>query len=802
MTLLSTLCWSQSKKSLTISRTSTPPKIDGILNETIWQKADQAKDFVQFRPEMDVVEADSIKTIVKMAYDDNAIYVGAYLYDDPKDIMKQLTSRDNFGQSDFFGVIFNPNNDGQNDTEFFVFSSGTQADALQSPSNGEDFSWNAVWDSAVKIVSDGWIVEMKIPYRCLRFSNTNVQEWGLQFHRHFRRDRTQYTWNPIDPSKGNIGLYHGVLRGLENIDPPVRLSLYPFTSGLLNTIDGQTDTDINIGLDLKYGISENFTLDATLIPDFSQAGFDDVELNLGPFEQTFSEQRQFFTEGVDLFNKGNLFFSRRIGNGPSGDISLNDDEEYVHNPSTVKVLNALKISGRTKKGLGIGVFNAITEKTTATVKNNTDGSTRIETVEPLANYSILVIDKQFNQNSSVSLINTNVTRAGHFRDANVTGLLADISNKRNTYNIDGQLKMSRLNLTDGDQVGYNYLVSARKSHGNMRYGAYHVYADNKYDINDLGLIRRNNYSNYGAFASYRIFKPTKRLNRHSIAVELNHRYLAVPNVYTGTELELDYFAQTRKIFTYGFDFEMDMGNRYDYFEPRTEGRYFLYKNKTEVSAWISTNFNKRFAFNINLGTETYFDDSRDTRKYGINFSPRFRLNDHLLLRYSTEYVKADKDIGYTDKVDDAIIFGIRNQKEITNTLSADYSFNPFQSLSLKFRNYWSGVDYHNNLFVLADNGTLSREGVYTASGLENDPNINFNTWNLDFSYSWQFAPGSFITALYRNRLFYENDDSDKGFSESLNLLLDQPIQHTFSLRIQYFIDYNEVKKLFKNKNNS
>lgn len=345
----------QEKKHLTITRTSIAPKIDGILNDSIWQTAEVATDFIQFRPKMGIQETSENRTVVQMTYDNNAIYIAAYLFDDPSKIIRQITGRDDFGQNDFFAVVLNPNNDAQNDTEFFVFPSGGQADAISIPSIGEDFSWNAVWDSAVKINEDGWAVEMKIPYRALRFSNQEIQTWGIQFHRQFKRYGSQYTWNPIDVTKGNIGLYHGELIGLSHIEPPTRLSLYPFTSVLFNTYEGQSTTDFNLGLDVKYGISENFTLDATVIPDFSQTGFDNLELNLGPFEQTYSEQRQFFTEGIDLFSKGNLFFSRRVGSQPTGTVSLNENEELIEFPNSVKVLNAIKVSGRTRKGLGIGV---------------------------------------------------------------------------------------------------------------------------------------------------------------------------------------------------------------------------------------------------------------------------------------------------------------------------------------------------------------------------------------------------------------------------------------------------------------
>lgn len=788
------------KKSLQIQKTTTPPKIDGVLNDQVWLLSEEAKDFIQFQPEMGIIDSVGIKSIVKVTYDDNAIYMGAYLYDDPTKIMKQQTTRDNFGQSDFIGLVLNPNNDAQNDTEFFVFPSGTQADAIANPSIGEDFGWNAVWESSVKIVDDGWIVELKIPYSALRFSNQNVQTWGVQFHRHFRRDRSQYTWNAIDRTKGNIGLYHGELKGIENIKSPIRLSLYPFTSGLINSFNGDSSTDLNFGLDVKYGITENFTIDATLVPDFSQAGFDNLELNLGPFEQTYSEQRQFFTEGVDLFSKGDLFFSRRVGNSPLAEVELTANEEIKNYPNNVKVLNAIKLSGRTKNGLGIGVFNAVTDNTNASINDTITGATREAIVEPLANYNILVLDQQFNKNSSVSLINTNVSRSGKFRDANVTGLIFNLANKRNTYNIYGESKMSNLNLAEGTSTGYSTFIAASKSHGKFRYGFDHSFADTKYDINDLGLLFRNNYNNFGVDLSYQIFEPTKKLNSYNINAYYNYTRLANPGVYTGTSFGINYRANTKKLNAFGARINIQPGKQYDYFEPRTEGRFFIYENRVNSNVWYSTNYNKKFAFDANLGGATFFETGRNSNEYWFGIEPRVRFNDKFLMTYDFNYNNNYNDRGFTANIDDNIIFGERNRKTIINAISGSYTFSSFHSLSLTFRNYWSLVNYKNNLFTLEENGKLNATSGFTLNDLENSPNANFNTWNLDFSYSWQFAPGSFLTALYRNQLFNYDNRSTDTYGQSLNTLFNQPIQHTFSLRLQYYIDYSSVKNIFNKKN--
>ncbi len=796
--------FAQQKKMLQMSRTEVPPKIDGVLDDLAWETAMEADGFTQFRPAMGIPEQNDERTIVKMAYDNDAIYIAAYLYDEPKLIMNQMNSRDDFGQSDFFMVVLNPNNDAQNDTQLVVFPSGGQADAIANPSIGEDFGWNAVWDSATTIVHDGWIVEMRIPYDVLRFANQDEPTWGLQLHRHFRRTRSQYTWNPIDVTKGNVGLYHGELKGLKNIQPPTRLSFYPFTSALINSFDGETTTDLNLGLDVKYGLSENFTLDATLIPDFSQAGFDQLELNLGPFEQTFSEQRQFFTEGVDLFNKGGLFFSRRVGGAPIERLDLADNEELINPPNAIKVLNALKVSGRTKKGLGIGVFNAITDKTFATVRTTDPFETvvtdRNVVIESLANYNVLVLDQQFNQNSSVSLVNTNVTRNGDFRDANVTAIVADITNKRNTYNTFGQVRMSELNLTTGTQTGYSSDFFIGKVFGNYRYSIDHSFADTKFDINDLGLLFRNNYNNFGTDFSYRTFNPTGKLNSYNIGSYVNYTRLASPGVYTGSELGVSFNAATRTLHNFGANIDFVPGKQFDYFEPRRDGRFFIYENVGSSRLYISSNYNNAFAIDATIAGVMTFEDQRDTSEYLIEIEPRFRFSDKFLVVYELSYNKIWKDRGFTTTVADDIIFGERDQKILENSLQGSYNFNPYHSLGLTFRNYWSTVIYDDQLFTLMDNGRLTRDTGYTTESLESDPDINFSTWNLDLSYSWQFAPGSFLTALYRNQLFNFNSESANDYRESLNTLFAQPIQHTFSLRLQYFINYADLKDLVSKKN--
>lgn len=777
------------KKTLKTFKTNESIKIDGFLNEAIWSQLEVAKDFVMFRPSSGIAEPINQKTEVRVVYDDNAIYFGAYLFDDkPNEIPKQFANRDNFGSSDWFAIMINPNNDSQNDTEFFIQVTGNQADAKASVFN-EDFSWSAVWESKVRIVSDGWIVEVRIPYAALRFSNQEVQTWGLNFHRHFRKTRDQYTWNFVDRTKGILQQYAGILTGIENIKPPTRLNFSPYASTSYNSYKGVNTFDKSIGLDVKYGISESFTLDATLIPDFGQTAFDNLVLNLGPFEQQYQEKRPFFTEGTELFGKGNMFYSRRVGNTPVNYFNkstLNNDEILINNPDKVNMLNAFKVSGRTKDGLGIGLFNAITEETKATIKNNTTDEIRYVVTEPLANYNVLVIDQQFNNNSSVSFINTSVLRKGNVRDANATGLLYTLVNKKNTHYIDGGFKTSTINENNQKTNGYFFVTNMGKFAGNIQYQVEYKFIDKNFNINDLGYQSRNNYQDIEANVSYRIFEPTKHFNNYSFSMwgELNYRHS--DGAYMGNNLGLNFNATTIKQFSFGGNINGKIGNSYDYYEPRVENRYYKDNARINFNAWLSSDYNKKLAIDSRIFYGTRIGENRNYTEFRI--SPQYRINDKFAVNYSFNYGKGNNEKGWVNKLNDGtIIFGERDTKTITNAITGKYNFNVKSGVSLTFRHYWSPIEYESQYYTLNNNGSLSPNS-YT-----NNHDINFNTWNLDLNYSWEFAPGSQLVAMYRNSIFNRDNQSQLNFNENLKNLFNEPIRNTFSLKIIYYLDYNQLK---------
>lgn len=783
-----------SKKALEALRITEPPVIDGILNDPAWDNAAIAKDFVMFRPGDGDPERANQRTQAKIIYDNSAIYIAAYMFDsEPDKIMRQLSERDNFGTADFFGIAINTNNDGQNEYEFFVTAGATQLDAQVSPANGEDFSWSEVWFSEISFDDKGWYVEMKIPYAALRFADGKDMTWGINMFRRIESLREQYSWNYIDKATGRPSLYAGILTNLKDIDPPTRLSFAPFSSFVLDSYDGEIDPNLNFGMDVKYGITDNFTLYVTLVPDFSQAGFDDVVLNLGPFEQVFSEQRQFFIEGADLLEKGNLFFSRRIGNAPTGAEGIEEDyaeSEIVDNPDEVKILNAVKVTGRSKKGLGIGVLNAVTEQTFATVKDTLTGETSRIKTEPLANYNVIVIDQEFNKNSSVGIVNTSVLREGDFRDANVTSLVFNLADRSNSYRLSGDGSTSTISQGDSLSTGFASGLEIQKTTGNVRYGLEHRFADDIYDKNDLGFQRSNNYNDFMGSVSYRIFEPTKHFNNFRIRFFAGHFRRFTPSVTTSNYLELDFFATNLNQFSYGLEIGTNIGDRVDFFEPRTEGRYWISNPFFSTEAFISTDFRKRLALELGLDYRKRY--GTDEYSYELGVAPRFRVNDKLEFIYAFALDQSFNQPGYVNTLDDGtIIFGVRQNNQIVNSFSGQYNFSDKSAFNISFRHYWSTVAYQDQFYQLEDDGYLS------PNPYNENSDLNFNSWNLDLRYVWQFTRGSELVALYRNSIQNEDDRSYLTWSENIADLFQQTNGHLFSIKVIYFLDYNNIKRWVK-----
>lgn len=780
--LLPFLCPAQ-KRTTTALRVSEKITVDGRLDETVWAGAEVATSFVMFEPDNGKPEDKEKKSEVRVLYDDEAVYFGAVLYDNPELILKEIALRDDFRTADHFGIFINGFNDGQQDYRFFVSAAGTQMDCLATQ-NGEDYSWDAIWHSEVTITDYGWVVEMKIPYAALRFNDEAEQFWGVNFFREIRRDRQKYTWNPIDRNIGATIVQTGLLTGVNNIEPPTRLFFIPYSSFYVSDNEEGTKTQFKGGLDIKYGINESFTLDAILVPDFGQAAFDAVVLNLGPFEQQFNENRPFFTEGTDIFNKGGLLYTRRIGGSPRQNVTIGENEEFIERPRAVNLINAVKVSGRTSTGLGIGVMNAITEKTYGTVRNTTTGQTRQEVVEPLVNYNVTVFDQRFRKNSSVAFVNTNVTRDGHFKDANVSALVYDLNTRENTFNLSGDFKFSYINDVK-DTNGYSSYISMGKTSGKYRYSLSSFYVSKDFDINDMGIIFQTNYHNIYGAASYRILNPTKLFNTFTLNTGLYAEFENDTGKMQAGRIDARVNSTTLKNDYIGFGVEINPNYTYDFYEPRIDGRFVRNPKSIYGFIYFSSNYNRKFALDIQ--PEIWVSDDDNRNYYGFLFSPRYRFNDKLLMVYSFNYGLDTGNRGWVAFDNDDIIFTSRDRTTITNSLTGKYSVNNKMTINLTARHYWT---YGKNLYYL----TLQEDGILAENTTFNE-NLDFtyNNWNFDLSYTWWFAPGSQISVLYRNNAATDYNYVSRNYSSNFENLFRDNLNSVFSISIRYYIDYNIAK---------
>ncbi|MBX0333841.1 hypothetical protein K3G39_11400 [Pontibacter sp. HSC-14F20] len=816
--------WAQEKKAapaiappkqLQAMRINEPIKVDGVLEEAIWQQAEIATDFIQNRPNPGPKEVHP--TQVRILYDDDFLYVGAIMHDVSQDsIFRQLGKRDDLGNTDFFGVFFDTYNDQINGFGFFVTPAGVQLDARYS-SNGEDFTWNAVWESSTRLQGNAWVAEMRIPYSAIRFSNKPEQLWGLNFMRNRQSTRKGYFWNHVDPANSGFANQWGKLTGIKNVEAPLRLSLTPYVSGYVEKYpvrngDGTTRYENNFnfsgGMDVKYGISDAFTLDMTLIPDFSQVQSDNQVLNLSPFEVQFNENRPFFMEGTELFNKGDFLYSRRIGGRPINSLDADEEQELgntiIENPRETKMLNGTKISGRTQSGLGIGLFNAVVGQQFATLEDSEGNRFRKET-QPLTNYNILVLDQSLKNNSYVTLVNTNVMRAGSTYDANLTGALFQISSKGNKYAVSGKAALSQKYYTGDTQLGHMYSIGAGKVSGNFQYSYTHSMKSDTYDPNDMGINFIRNTIDEDLNLRYNFYQPFwKLLNMNTqLGAQYSRRYK--PGDFQNLVIYGRVSGTFRNFMSMGIYSNLEPVKTYDFFEPRVEGRYYTYPTNYSIGTWVSSDYRKRLALDVELDYRTFDEHKRQRLTYVV--APRFRVNDKLMFIYRYSRNNSRDDMGYAKHFsrdtergqEHDIIFGLRDVHTVDNTLTSSYIFNNRMSLSLRARHYWSKAEY-NRFFTLDDKGELLANnyphGGYFPDGELPNHNINYNAFNIDMMYSWWFAPGSEISIMWKNAILESQEDIIPHYHENFTRTITGPQTNSLSIRVLYFIDYQVLKKQF------
>ena len=543
------------RPTLAARRVAEPPAIDGRLDDASWAAADVARDFVQFQPRPGAPA--SQRTEVRILYDDDALYVGARLFDTaPAAIVGRLARRDDPVFSDWFHVLVDSYHDRRTGFSFGVNPRGVKLDAQYSHDTNEDPGWNAVWDVAVSVDSLGWSAEFRIPLSQLRFSaaGAGAQAWGVNFRRTTARVDEVSDWSPVPAGGGQFVSRAGDLTGLQGLEPRRRLEMLPYTLAGVTRAPGAPDdpfhsahaTTTTAGADLKYGVTSDFTLSVTLNPDFGQVEADPSVVNLSGFETFFDERRPFFLEGAEIFrpafpNFPAVVHTRRIGRAPRG--GPPDDALHSATPDATTILGAAKLTGKTADGWSVGLFDA------ATAREETrfvaaPGVQDAVTAEPFTNFGIARVARDFRGGqSALGVLATTTHRrlpAGGALDFLTSSAYAGGIDWRHRFaagrwEVAGSVFASRVsgapaaidaiqrspvhrfNRPDADHVTYDpartslsgWAASARlqKLQGKWRFYGETINRSPGFEVNDLGFVGRADRIQYFVHGWYDQFTP-------------------------------------------------------------------------------------------------------------------------------------------------------------------------------------------------------------------------------------------------------------------------------------------------------
>ncbi|MDQ1317772.1 MAG: hypothetical protein QG588_1425, partial [Candidatus Poribacteria bacterium] len=499
------------------------PVIDGILNDEIWHKAPASGDFCQRNPK----EGDkpSEDTKIQIAYDDDAIYIGVACYDkESNKIVSRLTRRDGWVEADWVSVNIDSHHDHQTGNWFCVNAAGVLNDGQMFNDGWEDSSWNGVWEAKTSINEEGWYAEYKIPYHVLRFSKKDEYVWGMNVIRSICRRDERDQWILVGQKDNGWISHFGHIVGIKGINPPNHLEFSPFAVGRsTHSLEKSNDLFSTAGIDMRYGITSNVSLNATFNPDFGQIEADPAQLNLSTFETYFEDKRPFFIEGNTIFSMTytdmpgvggipGLFYSRRIGRQPE-QFAIPDGSEIIDQPKSTTIISAVKLSGKTERKTAFGIVNAITANEYAEIDRKYTDSAGIEQVkreefrvEPLTNFFVGRVQQDILKKSTIGAMMTAVNRDS-VSPAYAGDIDAHLKFGKKDYSIYTRLTGSQTGLTDDRKSGYDAYAYFYKFSGIFG-GQFFVNArSSEFNVNDLGFMDRANIIQSGLHLMVKQNKP-------------------------------------------------------------------------------------------------------------------------------------------------------------------------------------------------------------------------------------------------------------------------------------------------------
>jgi hypothetical protein len=774
-----------------------PPEIDGLLDDEAWRHAPKFSEFLQKEP--DEGKSATEKTAFQIVYDDEALYLGIMCYDsEPEKIVARLDRRDGWVEADRVRVSLDPYHDHRTGNWFNINAAGVKQDAQIFNDGDEDMSWDGVWEGEAAINSQGWSAEYKIPYHVLRFSPKEKYTWGINVNRFICRKNEHDFWVLIRKGENGFASKFGHLEGIKGIKPPRHLEFLPFAVGRSifqpesSTNPDGRDLFSSFGLDMRYGLSSNVSLNATLNPDFGQVEADPASLNLSAFETFYEERRPFFVEGNTIFGKPGsaLFYSRRIGKQP-GRFSTPESSDIIDKPDSTTILGAMKLSGKTSKGTAFGIMDAVTANEYAIIESKSvDPLTGLEKteqdeylIEPLTNFFVGRVKQDVDNNSNIGVMLTGVNRDGDV-SAYTGAVDGGLKWSEDKFSANVCLSGSRSGPTDDRKSGYEAVLRLHEWSKWIGGGLNLNVRSPGFNCNDLGFMDRANVIDSFSF----------------IHAEINKKLLFARKIefwtcqglkwsYDGDNIEkwINFFNMIEFNNNWGMDYLIS--RNFGAFDDTTTRGGPVIIRQPGMFCWISlwTDGRKTVSGGMHIeGSRSDGDLSRNLAYYfGIGIKPASNIKLDLEPSYRVDRVTYQWVKNVEDDTGKHYVFGEYNGQVIDLTIRASIFFNPEISFQFYMQPFLA-VGNYDNFTELARPRSFEFEPYESV-----DFNPDFVTRSLSSNavFRWEYNPGSvlFLVWSQSRSAFMETHDPMINAYENFRDSITDEGQNVFLVKLSYWL---------------
>jgi hypothetical protein len=786
-------------KHIRAMRTQVSPDLDGLLNDACWRDAIPVTDFTQFDP----VEGDppTEKTTVRLLYDDDALYVGVFCADrHPERIVRQLSRRDRSTEADRFTVMIDSYMDHQTAFVFSTNVSGVLSDGVLSQGGSVyDNTWDAVWTAKTRVGRPGWSAEFAIPWNALRFAK-GAYRWGINFRRYISRKKEILEWVMVTRGELYSIPQWGTVEGISGINPPLHLEVAPYVSGTRTMTTGDAGSAAPsgyswaVGGDIKYGISKNFTLDATVNPDFGQVEVDQAVLNLTVFETRFPEKRPFFVEGAQMFTFGGsvdntpltLFFSRRLGRQPriASSIPYLHPRRYLEeNPQVTTILGAAKVTGRTASGLSIAGLVSATDEEHALLRFDDGSTSRIRT-EPRGSYNVMRLKQEWRNGSWWGGMAT-LTALHENRPVFSGGTDWNVRMLDGLYTMDGYLAGTQEGRVSGTAGRLLFSrISAEHWFPTVSYDFYST----KFNPNDIGFFAQPH--DHGGYAQliYRENASTGPFLRYYFALNPEARW-NWNGARTHTLVRTDAIVEFRNFWETTLSYVRDFAS----YDDEEQGIIGLYRRPGGHTATMRIQTDDRRVFYASLLAGYERDDlhkSSFLSQVAITYRPTswMELNPAIYYQRTRDeeaWVYPDGNI-----LDPAVspepfsVFADRDVEFLDLSMRGIVTFTRDLSLQFFTQVFWARGNY-DRFRRLANPGLLLTYD-YPSQGAYYNHNFNSMTVNANVLLRWEYLPGSTFYLVWTQARYGDNGVYHQGLRERFSDAFRLPRQDVVLMKMTYW----------------